>query len=222
MDEVDYLVLGGGSAGCVVASRLSEDAGVTVGLREAGGPGDSWVVKTPLAGVLMVPTRINNWASKPCRSTALVAGADTSRVAAYSADRRRSTPWFTRAVTPPTTTIGLRSATQAGRSPTFFHISRSPSATRISPANGTAGTDPSTSPSFVPATVSTTSSCKRRARPAFRSGKISIEPSRRALAFTRLPRRMVNAAAPRAPISIHIAADDPISASNAGRACSGY
>jgi len=62
MDEVDYLVLGGGSAGCAVASRLSEDAAVTVGLLEAGGPGDSWVVKTPLAGVLMVPTRINNWA----------------------------------------------------------------------------------------------------------------------------------------------------------------
>jgi len=62
MDEVDYLVLGGGSAGCAVAGRLSEDAGVTVGLLEAGGSGDSWIVKTPLAGVLMVPTRINNWA----------------------------------------------------------------------------------------------------------------------------------------------------------------
>jgi choline dehydrogenase-like flavoprotein len=62
MDELDYLVLGAGSAGCVVAGRLSEDAGVTVGLLEAGGTGDSWIVDTPLAGVLMVPTRINNWA----------------------------------------------------------------------------------------------------------------------------------------------------------------
>jgi len=62
MDELDYLVVGAGSAGCVVASRLSEDADVTVGLLEAGGAGDSWIVKTPLAGVLMVPTHINNWA----------------------------------------------------------------------------------------------------------------------------------------------------------------
>jgi len=62
MDELDYLVVGAGSAGCVVASRLSEDADVTVGLLEAGGPGDSWIIKTPLAGVLMVPTHINNWA----------------------------------------------------------------------------------------------------------------------------------------------------------------
>src|SRR3974390_686980 len=62
MDELDYLVLGAGSAGCVVASRLSEDARVTVGLLEAGGPGDSWFVKTPLACILMVPRRFNNWA----------------------------------------------------------------------------------------------------------------------------------------------------------------
>jgi choline dehydrogenase-like flavoprotein len=62
MDEADYLVLGGGSAGSVLASRLSEDPGATVALIEAGGAGDSWVVDTPLAGVLMVPTKLNNWA----------------------------------------------------------------------------------------------------------------------------------------------------------------
>ena len=62
MDDLDYLVLGAGSAGCVVASRLSEDAAVSVGLLEAGGMGDNWIVNTPLAGVFMVPTRVNNWA----------------------------------------------------------------------------------------------------------------------------------------------------------------
>ena len=62
MDEADYLVLGGGSAGSVLASRLSEDPGATVALYEAGGAGDNWVVDTPLAGVLMVPTKLNNWA----------------------------------------------------------------------------------------------------------------------------------------------------------------
>jgi choline dehydrogenase-like flavoprotein len=62
MDEVDFLVLGGGSAGCVLASRLSEDPGATVALFEAGGAGDSWLINTPIANVLMAPTSLNNWA----------------------------------------------------------------------------------------------------------------------------------------------------------------
>lgn len=35
---INYLILGGGSAGCVLAARLSEDAGKTVCLIEAGSP----------------------------------------------------------------------------------------------------------------------------------------------------------------------------------------
>ncbi len=62
MDEFDFIVVGGGSAGSVVASRLSEREDSTVALLEAGGSGDSWVVKTPFAGALMVPTSLNNWA----------------------------------------------------------------------------------------------------------------------------------------------------------------
>ena len=60
--EFDYVIAGGGSAGCVLAGRLSEDPSVRVCLLEAGGPGDSWVVNTPAAVVLMVPTPLNNWA----------------------------------------------------------------------------------------------------------------------------------------------------------------
>jgi choline dehydrogenase-like flavoprotein len=60
--EFDYLIVGGGSSGSALAGRLSEDSGVSVAVIEAGALGDDWMVRTPVAGALMVPTRINNWA----------------------------------------------------------------------------------------------------------------------------------------------------------------
>ena len=62
MEEFDYVVIGGGSAGCVVASRLSENAKVTVCLLEAGGAGNNWVVKAPIGIAIQVPSKTNNWA----------------------------------------------------------------------------------------------------------------------------------------------------------------
>ena len=60
--QFDYIVIGGGSAGCVLAGRLSEDPNISVCLLEAGGGGESWTVTVPCAAVVSIPTKINNWA----------------------------------------------------------------------------------------------------------------------------------------------------------------
>src|ERR1700732_1339169 len=62
MDSFDFVVVGGGSGGCAVASRLSEDPATSVALLEAGGNDDNWVVTTPGALILMVAGKVNNWA----------------------------------------------------------------------------------------------------------------------------------------------------------------
>ncbi|MDE2362081.1 MAG: GMC family oxidoreductase N-terminal domain-containing protein [Hyphomicrobiales bacterium] len=62
MSEFDYIVLGGGSAGCAVAGRLSENPGTSVALFEAGDDGKHWMVWTPIAAAAMLPRKIRNYA----------------------------------------------------------------------------------------------------------------------------------------------------------------
>ena len=52
--DFDYIIAGGGSAGCVLAARLSEDPSVQVALLEAGPPDTSALIHCP-AGVAFMP-----------------------------------------------------------------------------------------------------------------------------------------------------------------------
>jgi choline dehydrogenase-like flavoprotein len=58
----DYLVIGGGSAGCVLAGRLSEDPAATVCLLESGGVDKSVLIHCPAGLALMAKTTHANWA----------------------------------------------------------------------------------------------------------------------------------------------------------------
>jgi choline dehydrogenase len=58
----DYVIVGGGSAGCTLAARLTEDPDITVCLLEAGGRNDSVLVRMPAGvGTLIKAKSAHNW-----------------------------------------------------------------------------------------------------------------------------------------------------------------
>jgi choline dehydrogenase-like flavoprotein len=62
MNQFDYVIVGAGSAGCVLAARLSEDPSVQVCLLEAGPRDWSPAVHVPLGVAFILPSRHMNWA----------------------------------------------------------------------------------------------------------------------------------------------------------------
>ncbi len=62
----DYVIVGAGSAGCVLAARLGEDPGVKVGVIEAGPPDDDPTIHMPLASPQLWQSRFDwDFTSEP-------------------------------------------------------------------------------------------------------------------------------------------------------------
>ena len=61
MTEPDFLIVGGGSAGCVLANRLSEDGRSKVVLLEAGGDGDSYFIRMPAFAAKLIGNPAYDW-----------------------------------------------------------------------------------------------------------------------------------------------------------------
>ena len=62
--EADYIVVGAGSAGCVMAARLSEDSGVQVAVLEAGGRDTDPLIRIPLGWGMVYSKKLHDWRLK--------------------------------------------------------------------------------------------------------------------------------------------------------------
>ncbi|MFJ4153933.1 choline dehydrogenase [Pseudomonas sp. NPDC089752] len=71
LQQYDYVVVGGGSAGCVIASRLSEEPSVSVLLIEAGPTNKSWTIDMPLAVERLLVDDKYNWAYESERDASI-------------------------------------------------------------------------------------------------------------------------------------------------------
>ena len=58
----DYIIIGAGSAGCVLANRLTEDSDVRVQLIETGPAARSWMLQMPAAFSRPLMSDRFNWA----------------------------------------------------------------------------------------------------------------------------------------------------------------
>jgi choline dehydrogenase len=68
--DYDYIIVGAGSAGCVLANRLSADQGVRVALLEAGGPDRKTEIRIPVAFSKLFKTDVD-WNFSTAKQTEL-------------------------------------------------------------------------------------------------------------------------------------------------------
>ena len=80
--KFDYVIVGGGSAGCVLASQLTENPDISVCLLEYGGEGKDLAIRVPAGLILLVPgkpLKSNNWCFHLPRKPILIIDAAFNR-----------------------------------------------------------------------------------------------------------------------------------------------
>ena len=111
----DFIIVGAGTAGCVLADRLSASGEFSVCLLEAGGQDDYFWIPIPVGYLFTIGNPRTDWMFKtepePGLSVIAVLG---THVARFWAAAPQSMPWSICVARPATMTIGHRWAIRAG------------------------------------------------------------------------------------------------------------
>ena len=114
-EAFDYVIVGAGSAGCVLADRLTEDGKSTVLVLEYGGSDRSLFIQMPAALSIPMNSRTYNWGYRErARAASRRPAPPSARAARCSAARPRSTASSMCAAIRSTSSAGRRRARRAG------------------------------------------------------------------------------------------------------------
>jgi choline dehydrogenase-like flavoprotein len=184
--DFDYVIVGGGSAGCVLAARLSENPFVRVCLLEAGPADKSVLLHCPAGLALLAKNGAYNWAFETVPQPGLggrrgyqprgkvLGGSSSVNAMIYVRGQPEDYDgWASRRQ--PRLGLARRAAVLSG----------APSTTSAAATPFTARAARSTSWTCAARIASGRSSSKRRSRPGTLQRRLSTARARKASAFTR-------------------------------------